>query len=323
MTNRWTDEPGPRLRDVSEDELLAQIFPLLPRGGPVVVAPGDDTALVRTAYGSVLATTDTMVRGRDWLDEWSSPADVGGKSVAQNVADIASMGGRATALLVTLVADPETPVAWVLDFAAGLGAAAGEIEVPVAGGDLSSAPAGTLMVSITALGDVEGDPVLRSGARVGDVVAVAGTLGRSAAGLVLLQQDRAEADEDLVREHVRPRPPYEQGPVARSAGATAMIDLSDGLVRDAGRVAAASGVRLELSTELLGADLDRLAGVLDADAARECVLTGGEEHSLLACFPPEVALPDGWRRIGQVLEGEGVTVDGRPRSGGGWDHFHP
>ena len=104
MTNRWTDGPGPRLRDVSEDELLAQIFPLLPRGGPVVVAPGDDTALVRTAYGSVLATTDTMVRGRDWLDEWSSPADVGGKSVAQNVADIASMGGRATALLVTLVA---------------------------------------------------------------------------------------------------------------------------------------------------------------------------------------------------------------------------
>ena len=155
------------------------------------------------------------------------------------------------------------------------------------------------------------------------MVAVAGTLGRSAAGFVLLQQDRADDDEDLVREHVRPRPPYEQGPVARSAGATAMIDLSDGLVRDAGRVAAASGVRLELSTELLRADLDRLTGVLDDDAALGCVLTGGEEHSLLACFPPEVALPDGWRRIGQVGAGEGVTVDGRPRSGGGWDHFHP
>ncbi|KNX37620.1 thiamine-phosphate kinase [Luteipulveratus halotolerans] len=319
MTSSRTPQPGPRLSDISEERLLREILPVLPSGPAVLLGPGDDTALVRARTGAVLATTDAMVRGRDWLDEWSTAEDVGRKLVAQNAADIAAMGGHTTALLVTLVADPQTPVAWARDMARGLGAAAAEAGVAVVGGDLSSAPAGTLMVSVTALGDADTAPVLRSGARVGDQVAVSGTLGWSAAGLLLLQRDSAESGPDQVTWHRRPRPAYDQGPAAAAHGATAMLDISDGLVRDAGRIASASGVAVELQGSLLRDDVDALTPVV-GDDARACVLTGGEEHSLLACFP-EGELPAGWRRIGDVRTGVGVRVDGAAVAGGGWDHF--
>src|SRR6476661_3229002 len=181
---------GPRtLAQVSEGALLAEIFPYFAAHDGLLIGPGDDAAVIATS-GSVVATTDAMVRGRDWVDEWSTAADVATKAFTQNVADVAAMGAVPTSLLVTLVADPQTPVQWAVDFARTLGGLADAAGVAVAGGDLSSAPAGTVMVSITALGDLQGrDPVLRSGARPGDTVAVCGTLGRSAAGLALLQQD--------------------------------------------------------------------------------------------------------------------------------------
>ncbi|AKU16354.1 thiamine-phosphate kinase [Luteipulveratus mongoliensis] len=319
-TSDSADPSRPLLSDLDEDELLRQILPGLPSGPAVLLGPGDDTALVEVRRGAVLATTDAMVRGRDWLDEWSTADDVGRKLVAQNAADIAAMGGRTTALLVTLAADPATPVAWVREMTAGLAAASREAGIAVVGGDLSSAPEGTLMISITALGDVDSDPVLRSGARPGDVLAVHGTLGWSAAGLLLLQRDSADRGPDQVSYHRRPRPSYEQGPLAASAGATAMLDISDGLVRDAGRIAAASEVQLAVDSALLRDDIELLAPIVGAEDARACVLTGGEEHSLLACFP-SLQLPQGWRAIGAVRAGAGVTVDGRPATGGGWDHF--
>lgn len=317
------DPHGQRtLADISEDELLAGIFPLFTTAPHVLVGPGDDTALVAAPGGSVLATTDAMVRDRDWHDDWSTGADVGAKTVAQNLADIASMGGVPTGLLVTLLAETATTVAWVHDFATGLAQAAREADVAVLGGDLSSAPAGVLAVSVTALGDLEGrSPVLRSGARAGDVVAIAGSLGRSAAGLLLLQHGDPARAPELVDYHRRPRPAYLQGPAAARAGATAMLDVSDGLLRDAARVARASGVRLELREDCLEPDVAALAGAVGPAAARECVLTGGEEHSLLACFPAGSRLPEGWRVLGAVGPGEGVTLDGRPQRPGGWDHF--
>ncbi len=320
------------LADVSEDELLELIFPVLAAPGSggdparagawVRLGPGDDTALVRSASGGVLATTDAMVRGPDWRDDWSSGSDVGHKIVAQNVADIAAMGGVCTGLLVTLIAEVSTPLAWVLDFTSGLAAAAADAGTSVVGGDLSSAPPGTLAVSVTALGDLGGRAaVRRSGARVGDVIGVVGSLGRSGAGLELLQAGRPDDDASLVAMHLRPRPPYEQGPVAAAAGASAMIDLSDGLVRDAGRVAKASGVCLALEGNALRPDIEALTPVFGWQQAKQCVLTGGEEHSLLACFPPDRAWPAGWRRIGVVQEGHGVSLDGQAMHGGGWDHF--
>jgi len=322
MLDERADAAGPTLSDLGEDGLLKVIFPLLPGGPGVLIGPGDDTALLRTTSGSVLATTDAMVRGRDWLDEWSTGADVGAKTVAQNIADIASMGGVATGLLVTLIADPRTPLAWVRDFTQGLAEAASEAGVPVLGGDLSSAPEGVLVVSVTALGECEGAaPVCRSGARVGDVVAVCGSLGRSAAGMLLLQRGEGGLAPELVDYHRRPRPPYRQGPVAARAGATAMLDVSDGLGRDAGRIARASGVGIALDEALLGDDVEQLKHVVSDEDAWRSVTEGGEEHSLLACFPPGAGLPDGWRTIGEVVAGSGVLLRGLPVQGGGWDHF--
>ncbi|UIJ34547.1 thiamine-phosphate kinase [Allobranchiibius sp. GilTou73] len=308
------------LADLDEAQILAEV---LPPGAPpaeVLVGPGDDTAYLAVPSGRVLVTTDAMVLGRDWLDEWSSAADVGAKCVAQNVADIASMGGVTTGVVVTLVADPQTPVRWARDLSYAVADACSAEGIAVLGGDLSSAPAGVRMVSITAVGEVSGAPVLRSGARVGDVVAVSDALGRSGAGLFLLRRDAA-ARGPLVDYHRRPTPTYAQGPAARNAGASSMLDISDGLLRDAGRIAGASGVRLELRADDLQTYVDALAPEV-GDAAWDCVLRGGEEHTLLATFAADVTLPNGWRTIGAVATGTGVTMGGAAQEPGGWDHFH-
>jgi thiamine-monophosphate kinase len=322
MLDERADAAEPTLADVGEEGLLSVILPLLPGGPGVLLGPGDDAAWLSTPDGSVLATTDAMVRGRDWLDKWSTGGDVGAKSVAQNIADIAAMGGVPSGLLVALIADPATSLAWVRDFTAGLAQAARKAGVPVLGGDLSSAPEGVLVVCVTALGACEGrQPVCRSGAQVGDVLAVCGSLGHSAAGLLLLRRGEGGLAPQLVNYHRRPWPPYEQGPAAARAGATAMLDISDGLCRDAGRIARASGVRIELDDALLDDDVVQLSRVVSLDEAWRSVVEGGEEHSLLACFPSRTRLPRGWRKIGDVVAGSGVLLRGLPVIGGGWDHF--
>lgn len=319
-------EDGQVLGEVGEEGLLRAVLPFFEPGPADLLGPGDDAAVVAAPHGSLVVTTDTLVRGRDWRDDWSSAADVGVKAVTQNVADVAAMGAVPVTLLVTLVADPGTPVSWAVDLARSLGAAAAGHDVGVVGGDLSSAPPGVLVVSITALGDLRGvSPVLRSGARPGDVLAVTGSLGLSAAGLALLEQGvtAAQGADDVARQaltqHRRPVAPVEQGPRAARAGATAMLDVSDGLLRDAGRLSRASSVSIGLDSARLREDIDRLVPLLGEEGARDCVLHGGEEHSLLGTFPG--AVPDGWRVIGRVGEGEGVRVDGREEPAGGWDHF--
>jgi len=178
--------------------------------------------------------------------------------------------------------------------------------------------------------------VLRSGARPGDVVALAGMLGRSAAGLALLDAGRPDVDDALVAAHLRPDPPLAAGPVAADTGATAMMDVSDGLLRDAGRMARASGVVLDLDPAALVTDRDRLraaasaledaAGTTPDDRVGGWVLSGGEDHALLVTFPADVQLPDGFRVIGTVRPADGdragVRVDGAvAHRATGWDHF--
>ncbi|WP_270888575.1 thiamine-phosphate kinase [Pedococcus sp. 5OH_020] len=314
------------LAQVSESALLAQILPFFVGHDAVLVGPGDDAAVL-ASDGAVVATTDSMVRGRDWLDEWSSAPDVAAKALTQNLADVAAMGAVPTSILVSLIADPQTPADWAVDFARALGEGARGAMVAVAGGDLSSAGPGTVVVSLTALGDLQGrPPVLRSGARAGDVLAVCGTLGRSAAGLSLLRagvdphERHGGTRQQCLEHHLRPRAPLAAGPQAAVAGATAMLDVSDGLLRDGARLADASGVRLALERSLLApyaAALEPAVG----DAAWDCVLAGGEEHSLLATFPGGV--PEGWRRLGRVEAGSGITLDGRAQEPRGWDHFDP
>jgi thiamine-monophosphate kinase len=337
-----------RLRDLDEAELLARVVPryAATRGvvrDPAPVGPGDDAAVVAAPSGSVVATTDTMVRGRDWRDEWSTPHDVGRKVVAQNLSDVAAMGAAPTALLVALMADPETPVDWCLGLADGIAEAAAEAGAEVVGGDVSAAGPGQLVVAVTALGDLRGrSPVLRSGARPGDVVAVCGSLGLSGGGLALLEagegaQDdaaggpRGRAVTGLVAYHRAPRPPWGAGLVASAAHAHALVDVSDGFVTDTGRVARASGLSVDLFGRVLREHFAAgpLTLALGEVEAMHQVLTGGEEHSLVGCFPPDVdiaSLPGpAWVVVGRVRpagdEGPVVTVDDEVPDAPGWDHF--
>jgi thiamine-monophosphate kinase len=312
--------------DLDEDALLARIFPHLPLGASTLLAPGDDAAVVAAPDGRFVVTTDVLVEDRHFRRGWSSGADVGRRAAVQNLADVAAMGARPTSLVVSLVVPGDLPAQWVEDLARGFGAVCGPLEVGVVGGDLSGGP--VIVVAVTAHGDLEGRaPVLRSGAHPGDVVAHAGVRGRSSAGWALLEAGRAAVDPALVQAYLRPTSPLAAGVWAARAGATAMLDVSDGLLRDALRIARASGVVIDLvGPTAFSADLAVLASAAEAlgvDVA-DWVMTGGEDHGLLATFPPGVFLPRGFAAVGSVGASAepGVLVAGRPWAGAtGWDHF--
>jgi thiamine-monophosphate kinase len=291
----------------------------------VALGPGDDGAVVLAADGRVVVSTDMLVEGRHFRLDWSTPHDVGRKAVAQNAADIEAMGARVTAFVVGFGAPPETPTAQVNALADGMWDEAGRIGAGIVGGDLVSSP--HWVVSVTVLGDLAGRaPVLRSGARPGSRIAVAGQLGYSAAGYALLDNDIDGSSGDLQDfrgRHLVPQPPYREGRAAAEAGAQAMIDVSDGLVGDLRHLADASGVGVDLSTEALSADRQSLSGAAEVVGVDPWtwVLGGGEDHALVAAFAGPV--PTGWRVIGRVLDGPArVLVDGAAWDGyEGWQSF--
>jgi len=287
-----------------------------------VLGIGDDAAVLAAPDSRVVASMDLLVEKQHFRQDWSTAIEIGGKAAAQNLADIAAMGARPTALLVGLAAPGDLPVAWVEDLATGLAQECGRAGAAVAGGDISAAP--LIMVAITALGDLGGrPPVTRGGARPGDQVAVAGLLGHSAAGLALLAAGRT-GPAGLLAEHRWPHPDYPAGPEAARLGATAMIDVSDGLVQDLGHVAGQSGVRIDLESDRLPQDdaLRAAAVALGKQDSLDWILTGGEDHALAATFPPGAALPTRWSVVGRVSAGDGVRVDSRRVEGmSGWEHF--
>ncbi|MBG6053630.1 thiamine-monophosphate kinase [Salinibacterium sp. CAN_S4] len=321
MTTAETPAPE-TLGSIGEQAVLARIFPRLPAAAGELLGPGDDAAVVSTPDGRVVITTDMMIHGPDFRLAWSTPYELGWKAAASNLADVAAMGAVPTALVVALAVPRDTPVAVLEQFSDGLRDGCDSLApgCGVVGGDLSVSPVFT--IAVTAIGDLQGrDPVLRSGASVGDVVAVSGVLGVAAEGLRLLFEHGtvdsvpdAAAAADLRRDHataiaaqLAPTPPIADGPAAAIAGATAMLDLSDGLAIDARRLARASGVALDLSSGAVGGKLQ---------------LDGGEDHSLLATFPASTILPGGFRAIGQVISGSGVLVDGEPYDeSSGWDPY--
>ncbi|MDV7352480.1 thiamine-phosphate kinase [Rhodococcus oxybenzonivorans] len=320
-----TDTPGspvPRtVADVGEFAVIDRAVEGRVQPPTTLLGPGDDAALVRAGDGRVVVSTDMLVQGRHFRLDWSSPREVGRKAVAQNAADVAAMGARPTAFLVSLGLPPDTPVEVADGISAGIWDSAEELGAGVVGGDLVQAD--SVVISVTVLGDLAGQrAVLRSGAQAGDVVAVAGTLGASACGLALFLAESTRFP-GLLAAHRVPHPPYAAAWTAAEAGAHSMTDISDGLLADLGHIGAASGVGMALARDdiAVSPDLVSAAAILGTDYW-EWVLTGGEDHGFAATFPSGVPLPEGWLRIGTVHDGTGITVDGRRWPGAsGWQSF--
>jgi len=316
--------------EVGEFGLIARIAARLRPGPGTLLGPGDDAAVVLAGDGRVVASTDLLVEGRHFRRDWSSGLDVGHKAAAANLADVAAMGAVPTALLVGLGCPPDLPVQWAEQLADGLQAECAPLGASVVGGDIARAD--VVIVAVTALGDLRGRlPVTRAGAQVGDVVAVAGRLGWAAAGLAVLSRG-FRSPRVLVEAHRRPQPPYAEGPAAAALGATAMCDVSDGLLADLGHLAVASGVAIDVHAGAfeIPPQMRDCGAALGVDPLR-WVLTGGDDHGLAATFPASVTLADPWRVVGRVGEasassrestGTWVTVDGAPFEGSaGHDHF--
>ncbi len=302
-------------------DAFCERLPATSRARNVVLGPGDDSAVLDLPDSRVVATTDVLVEGRHFRRDWSEAYDVGRKAAAANLADIAAMGAVPISLLVGLAVPPELPVDWAIGLADGLREECAEVDIGVAGGDVVRSD--TLTIAVTALGSLEGrEPVTRSGARPGDLVAVAGRLGWAAAGFAVLSRG-FRSPRVLVDAHKRPAPPYAEGPRAATMGATAMIDVSDGLVADLGHLATASGVLIHVDSTAfpVPAQFEDTARALNADPVH-WLLQGGDDHALAACFPADVDLPMAWQIVGRVAEGEGVLVDGEPFTGpAGWTTF--
>lgn len=320
MTARTPHRPDATLRDLGEFGLTDALAELLPQADAVLLGPGDDAAVVAFPDGPVVVSTDLHVDTRHFRRDWATALDIGHRVAAANLSDINAMGGRAVALTVGLAAPGDLPVDWALDLARGIAEECSLVGASVVGGDLTSAD--QLLVSVTAMGTVDGPPVRRSGARPGDVVALAGRQGWAAGGLAVLTRG-FRSPRALVEAYRRPEPPYPAGAEALALGATSLIDVSDGLLADLGHVARASGVAVDVEAGRLDVPepLRAVGAALGADPLR-FVLTGGDDHPLLATFPRATELAEGWRVIGQVAEGEGVTVDGSVFDGpGGHTHF--
>ncbi|AXK45330.1 thiamine-phosphate kinase [Brachybacterium saurashtrense] len=328
-----------------EAALLGRMLPHLRHGAEVEVGPGDDAAVVRLSSPRLVVTTDTLVEGHDFLPRATTARWIGRKAAVQNLADVAAMGARPTALVAAISAPAGTPAAVFEELTIGMTARAEADGASIVGGDLGRAD--RLTLTVTAMGALEEgqEPVLRSGGRPGDVLAI-GTprLGRSAAGLalvlggralvrtaagtaptVVLREIRDPSAAELVQWHDAPEPDLSLGWTGGRA-AHAMMDLSDGLVRDGGRLARASQLVVDLDRDALAPDVGALADLaaeLDADPW-DWVLHGGEEHAMLAAFAPG-EVPAGFRPVGRLraagADAPAVLLEGRAVAGEGFDHF--
>ncbi|MGH3950593.1 MAG: thiamine-phosphate kinase [Pseudonocardiaceae bacterium] len=320
------EEPEGTVAETGEFGLIDAVTRNREQPALTLIGPGDDAAVIAAADGKVVASTDVLVQGVHFRLDWSDPQKVGRKAVAVNLADVAAMGAVPTAVLVGLACPRTTKTDVVAELANGMWAEATRAGIGLVGGDMVSAD--QIVISVTALGDLQGrEPVTRSGARPGDVLAVCGRLGWAAAGLAVLGRG-FRSPVNVVNAQRYPEPPYAEGPAAAVAGATSMIDVSDGLLADLGHLAVASAVGIDVRTDGVRVDqrLTEVASALGADPLH-WVLTGGEDHALAATFPSASQVPAGWIRIGSAhvagLSGSGVTVDGKPYEAGerGWQHW--
>jgi len=313
-----------KVSDVGEFGLISRITGGLTMPPSVSVGPGDDAA-VFLVNGSCVVSTDMFVEGVHFRRDWSDAGDIGRKAVAASVADIEAMGAIPVMVVVALGMPRDTEEAWVDAFAHGVLTECDRANATLVGGDISSSPQVT--VTVTVIGETGGvTPVTRDGAAPGQLVAMIGRLGWAAAGLAALGRG-FRSPKAVVEAHRFPLVPYGAGREAALAGATAMIDVSDGLLADLGHIAEASGVVIDVDPARLSVPepVTAVGQALGVDPM-DFVLTGGEDHALVATFALG-DVPKGWTIIGAVLatgRGAGsVLVGGRPWIGGpaGWQHF--
>lgn len=317
-----TDNSPRTVRDLGEFGLIERMNAGRSYGPGVLVGPGDDAAVIAAPAGRYVVSTDMLVQDRHFRLDWSLPEHIGAKAIAQNAADVVAMGAAPSAFVVSLGCAADTAVDFVDRLVDGMWAEAGRAGAAIAGGDVVHSP--QLVISVTAFGDPRESSVLRSGASAGDIVAVAGRLGWSAAGLAVLAAGAApERFSEVVAVHRVPQPDYTAVlDLPATAAITAMTDISDGLLADLGHIAESSGVRIDVEAAAVADPALRpVARALSTDTL-SWILTGGEDHAFAATFRAGTPLPARWRRIGSVCSGSGVTVDGAPWAGpAGWESF--
>ncbi len=334
MNARESQRINRTVAELGERGVLARVLRQLGDARAASVGPGDDAAVL-TVDGELVVTSDTMIEGPDFRLQWHNGRDLGWKLAATNLSDVAAMGARPIGLTVSIACPPDTPVALLEEIAAGLDDACRALApgCGVVGGDLGTAP--VLTAAVTALGDLQGRaPVLRSGAQPGDVVAYCGQLGLAGIGLAHLYAEAAPRADPITQggptervsegaraAQLRPQPPVTAGVIAACAGASAMMDVSDGLSLDALRMAEASGVVIDLQRTLLESGFGEQDGV---GVSIDAMLTGGEDHGLLAAFPAAAPLPVAFLPIGEVRRASGephLTLDGVRYEARGWDPY--
>lgn len=327
-----------KIKDLGEFGLLRELGLFgqkLPEGW---IGPGDDCAIAPKSGGNLAITTDLLIEDIHFRLSTTGPRDLGWKAAAVNLSDLASMGARPLALTVGAALPKNLPFEWAEEFYKGLRECADRFDCVLAGGDTSSAE--KICLSVTALGDMEGRrPLLRSGARENDDLWLSGEPGESAAGLLLLEKGLSggKALEKCLRRHLCPEPRVELGLLlAERRLANSAIDVSDGVLADAGHISERSGLKVlvEAGKIPMSRELCACAAKSGADPL-ELALGGGEDYELLFTAPPKnreaileigKGLGLGVAMVGKVEKGSGVSLlgeDGRemePKRSG-WSHF--
>ena len=300
-------------------ERLRELFHTRLQSG-VEVGIGDDAAVISPSNSKLVATVDMAIEDVHFRRAWSTPFQIGAKLTTANLADIFAMGAKPKYLLVAAAITEANNLEVVTELANGIKSVADKFEVAVIGGDLSKGE--KMSISITAFGELNKNPILRSGAKVGDLVYVSALPGLSAAGLAILGRG-LDRPRYVVEAHLNPKL---TAPSELIAVANSMCDISDGVTTDGSNIAKASGVNIDLSKQLISnavgfSDLKELADELGEDIF-DWILSGGEDHFFLATVDPKNAKNELGVQIGVVKEGKGqVTLDGAIIQKAGYQHF--
>ena len=300
-------------------ERLRELFHTRLQSG-VEVGIGDDAAVISASKSKLVVTVDMAIEDVHFRRAWSTPFQIGAKLTTANLADIFAMGAKPKYLLVAAAITEVNNIEVITELANGIKSVADKFEVEVIGGDLSKGE--KMSLSITALGELSKNPILRSGAKVGDLVYVSALPGLSAAGLAILGRG-LDRPRYVVEAHLNPKL---TAPNALIAVATSMCDISDGVATDGSNIAKASEVNIDLSKQLISdtagfSDLKELADELGEDIF-DWILSGGEDHFFLATVDPKNAKNELGVQIGVVKEGKGqVTLDGAIIKKAGYQHF--